>query len=155
MNYYTPKVVIPMLRRIYPTLVNANDITPMGGGKTRTRVWDYEIDSLRGCGFLSKNRLKKLLKTWNPGKCSGNRWISINVVEYEGALPTWKTSQVFYIPEKRDDFIVELANLSDLHGIIKMSGNAMWVRKAENSDELNIDATTLNRISLRLGGGRL
>ena len=153
MNYYTPKVVIPMLRRIYPTMMNARDINPMGGGKTRIRVWEDEIVRLRGCTFLSKNRLKKLLKTWNPCRCNG--WISINVVEYEGALPTWKTSQVFYIPEKRDDFIVELANLSDLHGSIKMSGNAMWVRKVEKPEELNIDETTLNRISLRLGGGRL
>ena len=146
---------MPMVRKIYPTLMNANDINPMEGGKIRTRVWDYEIDSLRGCGFLSKNRLKKLLKTWRLGKCGGNRHISINVVEYEGAMPMWKTIQVFYIPEKGEDFIVELANLSDLHGIIKLGGNVMWVRKVENSNELNIDANTLNRISVKLGLERM
>ena len=147
-DYYTPKMVMPMLKRVFPTLMDPSGIDVMGGGKVRDRVWDDEARRLRGCCFLSRNRLKKLLKGWRP---DNKGKVGIVVVEYENLEPTWKTMQTFPIPDKKDDFIVELANLSDLHGIIKMSASTIWVRKARDPRELNIDATTVDRIANKLG----
>ena len=147
-DYYTPNVVMPMLRRVYPTLVNPSGIDVMGGGKIRDKVWDDEARRLRGCCFLSRNRLKKLLKGWRPNK---RGMVGIVVWEYENMEPMWKTRQSFPIPDKKDDFIVELANLSDLHGIIRMSGSEIWIRKVRDPRELNIDATTVDRIANKLG----
>ena len=151
-NYYTPKTVMPMLRRIYPTMIKVSDIDIMCGGKVRDRVWGDEAERLRGCLFLSRNRIKELLKWWKPFRKGG---ISIVVVEYENHKPTWKTVETFVFPDKKDDFMVELANLSDLHGIIKMSEGAIWLGKVNDTRELNIDATTMNRISAKLGLGRV
>ena len=147
-DYYTPNVVMPMLKRVYPTLMRASDIGIMGGGKIRDRVWDDEARRLRGCCFLSRRRLKNLLKGWRPNK---RGMVGIVVWEYENMEPTWKTKQEFPIPDKKDDFIVELANLSDLHGIIRMCGSQIWVRKVRDPRELNIDATTIDRITRKLG----
>ena len=146
-NYYTPKAVIPMLKRIYPTMIMEEGIIH------HNRIWDDEVEQLRGCTFLSKSRLKRLIKTWRPIAKYGG--IFIAVVEYEAGKPTSKTWEKFRIPEKTDDFIVKLANLSDLHGIIKMHTGHIWLRKVNDPKELNIDATTLNRISMKLGRRRL
>lgn len=149
-DYYTPNVVMPMLRRVYPTLMRASDIGIMGEGKVRDRVWDDEARRLRGCCFLSRTRIKNCLKGWRPNK---RGMVDIVVWEYENMEPTWKTKQAFPIPDKKDDFIVELANLSDLHGIIRMSGSEIWVRKVRDPMELNIDATTIGRIANKMGIG--
>ena len=58
---------------------------------------------------------------------------------------------LFVFPDRKDDFMVELANISDLHGIIKMREGEIWLRKVSDTRELNIDATTMNRISAKLG----
>ncbi len=147
-DYYMPNVVMPMLRRVFPKMIDPSEIGAMGRGKVRDRVWDDEARSLRGCCFLSRSRLKKLLKGWRPNK---RGMVGVVVWEYENMEPTWKTKQEFPIPDKKDDFIVELANLSDLHGIIRMSGSEIWVRKVRDPRELNIDATTIDRIAARLG----
>ena len=147
-DYYTPKAAMPMVRKIYPKMMKASDIDIMGEGKIRDKVWDYEVDGLRGCTFLSRSRIKKCLKGWKPFK---NGRIHIVVVEYDGFEPRWKTMERFRFPDKKDDFMVELANLSDLHGIIKMSAGSIWFRKVNDPKDLNIDATTMDRISSKLG----
>jgi hypothetical protein len=77
------------------------------------------------------------------------------VVVYDGFKPRWKTMENFMFPDRKDDFMVELANLSDLHGIIKMSSRAIWLRKVNDPKELNIDAVTIDRISAKLGLERM
>jgi len=147
-DYYTPNVLMPMLRRIYPTMMSASSITPMTvPGKVRDRIWENEVNKLRGCGFLSRNRIKNLLKGWRPNRLG---IVYINVVEYENFEPAWKTMQAFQIPDKKEEFIVELANLSDLHGIIRMSGSEIWVRKVNDQKELNIDDVIMDRIFTKL-----
>lgn len=151
-DYYTPKVVMPMLQRIYPTMMNESDI--LGEGIIHhNRIWDDEAKQLRGCTFLSKSRLKRLIKTWRPIAKYGGTFIA--VVEYESGKPTSKTWEKFRTPEKKDDFIVKLANLSDLHGIIKMHAGHIWLRKVNDPKELNIDATIIDRISAKLGLERM
>ena len=144
-DYYTPESV--MLTRIYPT----SNI--MGEGKIRDKVWYDESRSLRGCTFLSRNRLKKCLKGWRPFK--NGRIITIMVAEYDGFEPRWKTIEGFRFPDNKDNFMVELANLSDLHGIIKLCNGSIWLRKVNDQKELNIDATIMNRISAKLGLERM
>lgn len=147
-NYYTSKTGLPMSRKIYPGLIIASDIDTMCDGKVRDRVWDDEVELLRGCRFLSRNRIKERLKYWKPFRGGG---ISIVVVEYENHKPTRKTVELFVFPDRKDDFMVELANISDLHGIIKMREGEIWLRKVSDTRELNIDATTMNRIFAKLG----
>jgi hypothetical protein len=129
-------------------MMNASDISIMGTGKIRDRVWGNQANKLRGCCFLSRNRLKRLLRGWRP---SSTGKIGIVVVEYENMEPTWMTTEMFQIPDRKDDFIVELANLSDLHGIIRISGHEVWVRRVRDPRELNIDAKTVDRIANKLG----
>ena len=112
-------------------------------------IWDNEAEQLRGCTFLSKSRLKRLIKTWRPIAKYGGTFIA--VVEYESGKPTSKTWEKFRIPEQNDDFIVKLANLSDLHGIIKMHSGHIWLRKVNDPRELNIDETIVDRIANKMG----
>jgi len=151
-DYYTPKMVMPMLKRVFPTLMDPSSIDIMGEGKIRDKVWYDEADRLRGCTFLSRSRLKKCLKGWKPFK---NGRISIVVVEYDDFGPRWKTMERFSFPDKKDDFMVELANLSDLHGIIRMGVGSIWLRAVNDTRELNIDAAIMDRISAKLGLERI
>ena len=112
-------------------------------------VFDYEVMQLRDCFFLSRNRIKKRLKCWKPFR--PGREIFIVVVEYENNEPTWKRTEGFAFPDKKDDFMVKLANLSDLHSIIKINEGAIWLRKVRDTKEFNIDANIMNRISAKLG----
>ena len=133
MNEIDNSGILPLVHRIYPMKI------PM--------CYD-DIEYLRGCDFLSKTRLKRLLKTWKPS--FNGRRIAVHVVEYENSKPISKKTKVFVFPESNDDFIVELANLSDLHGIIKMSNGSIWLREVNDPMKLNIDATIMGRISNRL-----
>jgi hypothetical protein len=134
---------MPMLKRVYPTMIMEE------GMIHHSWIWDDEAEQLRGCTFLSKSRLKRLIKTWRPIAKYGGTFIA--VVEYESGKPTSKTWEKFRIPEQNDDFIVKLANLSDLHGIIKMHSGHIWLRKVNDPKELNIDETIVDRIANKLG----
>ena len=151
-NYHTPEIVLPMLRSTtYPKMMKESG-GMMGDGRIWEKLWYDESDRLRGCTFLSRSRFKRCLKGWRPFK---NGRISIVVVEYDDFGPRWKTSSDFRFPDEMEDFIVELANLSDLHGIIKLGNSSIWLRRVKDTRELNIDATTMNRISAKLGLERM
>jgi hypothetical protein len=99
--------------------------------------------------FLSKRRLKMQLKNW------GHHWrhnVLINKLIYTDGKPTHFESKTHVMFEKGDidGFMVELANIADLHGIVKLHDGTIWVKQTTNPKELNIDATIMERIMDRL-----
>lgn len=141
MKYYKPSVVIPMLRRVYPTMMDAN----LSG---RCKLYEKDAELLKSCVFLSRGRIKNALREWD-----GNRSFAlVNIIEYENGEPKWRTPKLFRLPEKREAFIAELACLADLHGIIKMSRNEVYVRQIDKVEDLNIDVRLVDAFDRALGG---
>jgi hypothetical protein len=84
--------------------------------------------------------LKKLLRTWRPDKT-----INLIKLDFERNEPI-KRVNLYSIPKELDDFVVELASLSDLHGIVKVAGNAIWMKQAKGNKDLNVDDRMVDRI---------
>ena len=131
-----PNVVMPLLRRVYPSMIG-------GAGLSREYTMplaDCEKERFYQCTFLSTNKLKKLLRTWRPDKT-----INLIKLDFERNEPI-KRVNLYSIPKELDDFIVELASLSDLHGIVKVAGNAIWMKQAKDNKDLNVDDRMVDRI---------
>lgn len=136
-----PGPIMPMLRRVYPTLMDANLV-----GKCR--IYEKDAERLKNCTFLSRGRIKTALREWD-----GNRsYALVNIIECENGEPKWRTPKLFRLPEKREDFLAELACLADLHGIVKMSRNEVYVRQIDKVEDLNIDVRLIDAFDRALGG---
>ena len=134
--YLLPNVVMPLLRRVYPSMIG-------GSGLDREFVMplaDCEKARFNQCTFLSTNKLKKCFRTWRPDKN-----IHLIKLDFEGNEPI-KRVNLYSIPKELDDFIVELASLADLHGIVKVAGNAIWMKQAKDIKDLNVDDRIVDRI---------
>lgn len=134
--YLVPNVKMPLLKRVYPSLVN-------GSGLAREFVMslaDCEKARFNQCTFLSTNKLKKCFRTWRPDKN-----IHLIKLDFEGNEPI-KRVHLYSIPKELDVFIVELASLADLHGIVKVAGNAIWMKQAKDIKDLNVDSRMIDRI---------
>ena len=107
---------------------------------------DIEIQKLRGCKFLSHGRLKRAIKDFRP-----KGLVNIIKVFQENGIP-YKNVKAFAYPFEFDNFMVELATLADLHGIIKFSGHSIWVKQIENVKDLNVDDKLIDRLSRSLTG---
>ena len=144
MNPVSPNFVIPLVRRVFPSMVNDGQSGPMElppALAKQAEKWN----------FLSKRRLKMQLKNW------GHRWqhnVFINKLIYTDGKPTHYESKVHVVFEKEDIdlFMVELANVADIHGIVKLHDGTIWVKQITDPKELNIDATIMERIMDRLIG---
>ena len=141
MTNYMPSVAIPMLRRVYPAMMDTNC-----SGKCR--IYEKDAKRLKKCTFLSRGRIKTALRDW-----TGNlSYALVSIIEYENGEPTWRTPRLFRLPAKMDDFLAELACLADLHGIIKMSRNEVYVRQIDKVEDLNIDVRLIDAFCRALGG---
>lgn len=138
---YLPNVVMPMIRRIYPSMVSSESIAT-----TNVPLADLEIQKLRGCTFLSNRRLKKSIKNFHP-----KGLVNIIKVFYENGIP-YKHIKIFSYPAEVESFMVELATLADLHGIIKLSGHSIWLKQIEDVKNLNVDDKLIDRLSRSLTG---
>ena len=101
---------------------------------------DCEKARFYQCTFLSTNKLKKCFRTWRPDKT-----IHLIKLDFEGNEPIKRVNR-YSIPKELDDFILELASLSDLHGIVKVAGNAIWMKQAKDIKDLNVDDRMVDRI---------
>lgn len=140
-----PNVVIPMMRRVFPSMVQQE------GQSGPMELPPVLAKQAERWNFLSKRRLKMQLKNW------GHRWqhnVFINKLIYTDGKPTHYESKVHVVFEKEDidGFMVELANVADLHGIVKLHDGTIWVKQITDPKELNIDATIMERIMDRLRG---
>ena len=138
---YLPNVVLPMIRRIYPSMVSCESIANI-----TVPLADIEIQKLRGCTFLSNRRLKKSIKDFHP-----KGLVNIIKVFYDNGIP-YKHTKAFAYPAEVEDFMVELATLADLHGIIKLSGHSIWLKQIEDVKNLNVDEKLIDRLSRSLTG---
>ena len=132
-----PSIMMPMVRRVFPSMVHDWQSGPM-------ELPDVLAKQAEKWNFLSKRRLKMQLKNW------GNRWqhtVGINKSIYTDGKPTHFESKTHALFEREDIdwFMVELANLADLHGIVKLHNGTVWVKQTTDPKELNIDATIMER----------
>ena len=138
---YAANVVIPMIRRIYPSMMSSESIDNLN-----IPLSNIEIQNLRGCKFLSHGRLKRAIKNFRP-----KGLVNIIRVFQENGIP-YKNVKAFCYPTEFDSFMVELATLADLHGIIKFSGHSIWVKQIEDVKNLNVDDKLIDRLSRSLTG---
>ena len=130
-----------MIRRIYPSMVSSESIANLN-----LPLADFEVRSLRGRKFLSHGRLKRAIKEFRP---KGLLRI-VKVFNENGML--YKNVKAFAYPTEFDSFVVELATLADLHGIVKFSGHSIWVKQIEDVKDLNVDDKLIDRLSKHLTG---
>ena len=133
---FNPNAIIPLIRRIYPSMIKPTDI--YNESYSVTLLPDFLADEVGKWNFLSKKRLKKQIRNF------GNHWmhsVSINQLICTDGKPTHIKPRVFHIytQEDIDSFMVELANLADLHGIVKLRKGEIWVKEVTDPKDLNID----------------
>lgn len=145
MKPVSPNVIIPMIRRVFPSMVH-------DGQSGLMELPPVLAKQAEKWNFLSKRRLKMQLKNW------GHQWqhnVVINKLIYTNGKPTHFESKthVVFGKEDIDSFMVELANVADLHGIVKLhDGGTIWVKQTTDPNELNIDAKIMEKIMDRLRG---
>ena len=101
--------------------------------------------------FLSRKRLKRQIRNF------GNHWlhsVSINQLICTDGKPTHVKPMVFHIysQEDIDSFMVELANLADFHGIVKLRKGEIWVKEATDPVNLNIDSRIMDGFMKKISG---
>ena len=101
--------------------------------------------------FLSRKRLKRQIRNF------GNHWlhsVSINQLICTDGKPTHVKPMVFniYGQEDIDSFMVELANLADFHGIVKLRKGEIWVKEATDPKDLNIDSRIMDGFMEKISG---
>lgn len=105
---------------------------------------DHERELLGGCEFLSKKWIMDRLKyEWKPMR--GLVTIHVLLGDFAGK-PTHKRSKMFVLPNGEETISTELANLSDLHGIVALYSGSLWLARTSDPSELNIDDEVMGRI---------
>ena len=140
---YTPQVVMPMIRRVFPSMMSSS----LEPGHRYPLVEQFSKE-IGGWNFLSRRRLKHQIPNVQL-----NLWcISINKVICTNGMPTHFTTRAFNLLEEegRNDFMVELANLADLHGIIRLKKGVIWVKQATDPKQLNIDPRVMDGLMERI-----
>ena len=140
---YTPQAVMPMLKQVFPSMMRSK-LDP----NERYELNEHFVKEIGGWNFLSRRRLKHQIPNVQL-----NLWcMSINKVICTDGKPTHFTSKAFNLLEEdgRDDFMVELGNLADLHGIIKLKKGVIWVKRATDTKQLNIDPRVMDGLMERI-----
>ena len=104
---------------------------------------DHELGLLGNMEFLPKDWIMQRLLEWKPMR--GLVSIHTLLCDFDGK-PTHKRSQMFVLPKGEELIFTELANLSDIHGLIALYSGTLWLARTSNPSELNIDADVMNRL---------
>ncbi len=134
-----PSTMLPMVRRVFPTMIPDFPLELPSDFASQVEKWT----------FLSRKRLKRQIKNF------GTHWkhsISINKLVCEEGKPMKFTSRTFTLfhEDSIEKFMVELANLADLHGIVKLRQGEIWVKQISSPDQLNIDVGIIERFVERM-----
>lgn len=143
MNPVSPNIVMPMIRKVFPSMM-ASSLEP-GNQYPLVEKFAKEIGEWN---FLSRRRLKHQIPNVQL-----NLWcISINKVICTDGKPTHFTTKAFNLLEEegRNDFVVELGNLADLHGIIRLKKGVIWVKQTTDPKQLNIDPRVMDGLMERI-----
>ena len=142
-NYYLPNVVMPMIRKVFPSMVSSSLETGL-----RYPLAEQFSKEIGGWNFLSRRRLKHQIPNWVLDGWYG----TINRVICTNGTPTHFTSSQYNLMDERqrEDFIAELGNLADLHGIIKMKRGVIWVKQTTETKQLNIDPRVMDGLMERI-----
>ena len=144
---YTPQVVMPMIRQVFPSMMSSSLEPGIQPGHPYPLIEKFAKE-IGGWNFLSRRRLKHQIPNVQL-----NLWcMSINKVICTDGTPTHFTSKAFNLLEEegRNDFMVELGNLADLHGIIKLKKGVIWVKRAIDPKQLNIDPRVMDGLMERI-----
>lgn len=139
---YLPKVVMPMLRRVTPSLMRATDIHNNGifplPSNCNAKDWD----------FISRNKLKRIsIKNMKYDRHTGGLYIAKLILDDTTRLPThYAENRV----ETIDEFVETLGGYADIYGIVRMGNGTIWVKEATDTSELNIDHKIMDRFVARL-----
>ena len=104
---------------------------------------DHERELLGSDDFLSKDWIMSRLQEWKPIR--GLVTIHVLLGDFMGK-PTHKRSKMFVLPNGEENISTELANLSDLHGIVALYSGSLWLARTSDPSELNIDDEVMGRI---------
>ena len=140
---YTPQIVMPMIRQVFPSMMSSS----LEPGHRYPLVEQFAKE-IGGWNFLSRRRLKHQIPNWVL-----DRWYCIiNRVICTNGTPThFTTSQYNMLDERqREDFLAELGNLADLHGIIKLKRGTIWVKQTTDTRQLNIDPRVMDGLMERI-----
>lgn len=135
-----PNIQVPGLRRIFPTMVPED--------KVEIPIMGVLSDEISKWGFLSRKRIKRRICQWRPSR----NLVRINKVFFKNGSPEKYTTKTFNVSSENGmgDFMVALANLSDIHGIIRLRMGEIWMRQVNDSNELNVDSRVVDRIVQRI-----
>lgn len=145
-NSFNPSVVLPMIRRVYPTLMRASDV---GVPSDPCPLGENAAAQVASWSFLSKARMKRLIPFW---RLSNGGYVSIKKAIYTNGKPTHVTMKNYFVfdEDSLDEFVVELGNLADLHGILKMGKGEIWVKESTDGNGLNIEPRIMDGIVKRI-----
>ena len=134
--------IIPLIRRVLPSMVYDEKSGPL-------ELSPVLVEMAEKWNFLSKRRLKMQLKNW------GNSWknnVVISKLICTDGKPTHFESKIHVVSNREDIdmFMVELANLADLHGIVKLTKGVIWVRQVTDPKQLNIDSRVMDWLMKRI-----
>jgi hypothetical protein len=115
-------------------------------GTIRSDIDPLDRELLGDFKFLPKQYIMDKLKLdWKPQR----GLMSIHViVRDENGLPTMKDSKCWSCVDTIgvESYIMALAKLSDLHGIVGIFAGSIWLDKTNDPDQLNIDADVVDGI---------
>lgn len=105
---------------------------------------DFEREMLGPGDFMGKEAIMgKLERDWRPVR----GMVTINVLEGDEQIThraTHKRVQMFVLPNGEETAFVELARLSDLHGVVGLYSGSIWLKRVSDPEELNIDADVMD-----------
>lgn len=109
------------------------------------RFYSKDYDDILQRKALSPTRIKRALKEFLP------RFSSITIVvakptKEDGYKYKYYPPKVFDLNCDHEEFVAEMGMLADLHCIVKLGNNVIWLRQANDPKELNIDDKVLGRM---------
>lgn len=113
----------------------------LDSGLSAYPLTDWERDKLMGMKFLSARGVNRGIREWSPSKLVG----IVKLVEDGGEV--WKDINYYLVPSQVDEFLMNLAILGDLHGIIEISRYVVMLRCATNPSGYNIDYKVIDKMA--------
>ena len=106
------------------------------------KFYSKDYDDILQRKALSPTRIKRALQEFPPGFSS----ITIVVAKPTEGRCEYYTPKVFDLNCDHEEFVAEMGMLADLHCIVKIGNGVIWVRRAMDTKELNIDDRVLGRM---------
>lgn len=134
-------------------------IPPVNQGRSWTSAFSTlpidkdEMELLHGCQFLPRDVVVNHLKSRNWTPQFGTVLIYTIVEDITKQRAKNKKLTAFTMPRDREKLYLKLADLADTHGILSLYCGTIWLAKAKDPKNLNIDAEVMEEIGNILADG--